>query len=77
MKRSLTDSEQNEEKLSKFIKMVKTFSEMRELTPEILNSFIEKIYIGETERYDGRKMQDVEIIYKFVGAINLPQYGSD
>lgn len=22
-------------------------------------------------------MQDVEIIYKFVGAINLPQYGSD
>ena len=74
MKRSLTDSEQNEEKLSKFIKMVKTFSEMRELTPEILNSFIEKIYIGETEKYDGRKMQEVEIIYKFVGAINLPQY---
>ena len=34
-------------------------------------------YIGETERYSGRKMQDVEIIYKFVGAINLPQYGSD
>ena len=33
--------------------------------------------IGETERYSGRKMQDVEIIYKFVGAINLPQYGSD
>lgn len=77
MKRSLTDSEQNEEKLSKFIKMVKTFSEMRELTPEILNSFVEKIIISETERYDGRKMQDVEIIYKFVGAINLPQYGAD
>ena len=47
------------------------------LTLEILNSFIEKIYIGETERYGGRKMQDVEIIYKFVGAINLPQYSSN
>ena len=46
----------------------------QELTPEILNSFIEKIYIGETEKYEGRKMQEVEIIYKFVGAINLPQY---
>ena len=45
------------------------------MTPEILNSFIEKIYIGEPEKYDGRKMQEVEIIYKFVGAINLPQYG--
>ncbi len=77
MKRSLTDSEQNEEKLSKFIKMVKTFSEMRELTPEILNSFVERIYIGETERYNNRKMQEVEIVYKFVVAINLPQYGAD
>lgn len=51
--------------------------EIEELTPEILNSFIEKIYIGEPEKYDGRKMQEVEIIYKFVGAINLPQYGAD
>ncbi len=55
--------------------MFKTYTEIQELTPEILNSFIEKIYIGETERYDGKKMQEVEIIYK--GAINLPQYGSD
>lgn len=77
LQNALTASVQDEEKLSKFLKIVKTYTEIQELTPEILNSFIEKIYIGETERYDGRKMQDVEIIYKFVGAINLPQYGSD
>lgn len=73
---ALSASVQDEEKLSKFLKVVKTYTEIQELTPEILNSFIEKIYIGETERYDGRKMQEVEIIYKFVGAINLPQYNS-
>lgn len=77
LQNALSASVQDEEKLSKFLKVVKTYTEIQELTPEILNSFIEKIYIGETERYDGRKMQDVEIIYKFVGAINLPQYGSD
>lgn len=76
-KNALASSVQDEEKLSKFLKVVKSYTEIEELTPEILNSFIEKIYIGETEKYDGRKMQDVEIIYKFVGAINLPQYGSD
>ena len=74
LKRSLTYSEQDEEKLSKFLKMVKTYSEIRELTPEILNSFVEKIVISETEWYAGRKMQEVKIIYKFVGAIRLPQY---
>ena len=75
-KNALASSVQDEEKLSKFLKVVKSYTEIEELTPEILNSFIEKIYIGETEKYDGRKMQEVEIIYKFVGAINLPQYSS-
>ena len=75
-KNALASSVQDEEKLSKFLKLVKSYTEIEELTPEILNSFIEKIYIGETEKYDGRKMQEVEIIYKFVGAINLPQYNS-
>lgn len=76
LKNALASSVQNEEKLSKFLKVVKSYTEIEELTPEILNSFIEKIYIGETEKYDGRKMQEVEIIYKFIGAINLPQYNS-
>ena len=76
LQNALAASVQDEEKLSKFLKVVKSYTEIRELTPEILNSFIEKIYIGETEKYNGRKMQEVEIIYKFVGAINLPQYNS-
>ena len=75
-KNALASSVQDEEKLSKFLKVVKSYTGIEELTPEILNSFIEKIYIGETEKYDGRKMQEVEIIYKFIGAINLPQYNS-
>lgn len=75
-KNALASSVQDEEKLSKFLKIVKSYTKIEELTPEILNSFIEKIYIGETEKYDGRKMQEVEIIYKFIGAINLPQYNS-
>ena len=76
LKNALASSVQEEEKLSKFLKVVKSYTKIEELSPEILNSFIEKIYIGETEKYDGRKMQEVEIIYKFVGAINLPQYNS-
>ena len=76
LKNALASSVQEEEKLSKFLKVVKSYTKIQELSPEILNSFIEKIYIGETEKYEGRKMQEVEIIYKFVGAINLPQYNS-
>ena len=76
LQNALSASVQDEEKLSKFLKVVKTYTEIQELTPEMLNSFVERIYIGETERYNNRKMQEVEIIYKFIGAINLPQYNS-
>ena len=47
---------------------------IEELTPEILHSFIDKIYIDEAEIFDGKKMQGVRIVYNFVGAIVLPQY---
>lgn len=77
LQNALASSVQDEEKLSKFLKVVKSYTEIRELTPEILNSFVERIYIGETERYNNRKMQEVEIVYKFIGAIDLPQYGAD
>lgn len=74
LRESLAETEQDKERLSKFIKIVKRYSEVQELTPEILNSFVEKIIISETECYAERKMQEVKIIYKFVGAIRLPQY---
>ena len=76
MQNALASSVQDATKLSKFPKVVKSYTESEKPTSEILNSFIEKIYIGETEKYDGRKMQEAEIIYKYEGAINLPQYNS-
>ena len=76
MQNALASSVQDETKLSKSAKVVKSYTEAEKPTSEIFNSFIEKIYIGEIEKYDGRKMQEVEIIYKFIGAINLPQYNS-
>lgn len=60
LQNALSASVQDEEKLSKFLKVVKTYTEIQELTPEILNSFIEKIYIGETEKYDGRKCRKLK-----------------
>ena len=52
---ALASSVQDEEKLSKFLKVVKSYTEIEELTPEILNSFIEKIYIGEIKKIRRQK----------------------
>lgn len=59
--------------MAKFIAMVKSYTEVSDLTPEILNSFIDKIYIGAPARIEGKRMQEVKIIYKLLGAVNIPQ----
>ena len=73
LKASLTVAEESESNIAKFISLVKSYAEVTELTPEILNSFIEKIYVGKPERIDGQRVQDVRIVYKLIGAVNIPQ----
>ena len=73
LKLRLAAKEESESSLAKFISLVRSYTDVKELTPEILNSFIDKIYIGRPERIDGQRVQEVKIIYKLVGAVNIPQ----
>lgn len=39
----------------------------------LLNDIYEVYLHGKPERIDGRRVQEVKIIYKLVGAVNIPQ----
>ena len=73
LKTNLSSTEESEKNIAKFIAIVKSYTEVTELTPGILNSFIDKIFIGAPSRIDGKRKQDVKIVYKLVGAVNIPQ----
>ena len=73
LKAVLSAKEESDSGLAKFVLLVRSYTEVKELTPEMLNSFIDKIYIGKPERIDGRRVQEVKIIYKLVGAVKIPQ----
>ena len=38
-----------------------------------VNSFIDKIYIGAPHREDKKRLQEVKIVYKLIGAVNISQ----
>lgn len=68
------------EKLENFKRLVRRYTDITELNTEILNAFIEKIYVGETvkteipskrKRKKYRKTRTIRIVYKFIGAVNL------
>ena len=74
LKEILAVVDNDNEKLAKFIRIVKQYTEIEELTPDILHSFVDRIYIGEREVYEGQKFQDIKIVNNLVGAIDIPQY---
>lgn len=57
---------------SRFISIVKKYTEIKELTPTIVNDFIEKIIIHAPDKSSGKRIQAVEISYNAVGVVDIP-----
>lgn len=57
-----------------FMAQVNKYSDFTELTPEILRAFIDKIYVHEKEKIDGITRQTIEIVYNFIGSVELPTF---
>ena len=54
-----------------FIEKAKRYTEIRELTPEILRLFIQRIEVGErSEKYSRTAEQSIRIIYRDVGVVD-------
>ena len=62
---------QQEEKKSvdvkRFLTIVKKYTDLTELTPEILREFIDKIIVHAPDKSSGRRLQEIEIIYNHIG----------
>jgi len=56
-----------------FLKLVRKYNDIDTLTPEILREFIDKIVVYHREQELGQTVQDVEIFYRFIGYIELPE----
>jgi DNA invertase Pin-like site-specific DNA recombinase len=56
----------------RFIKMVRRYSEIPELTAAILNEYIQKIVVSEADRSSGRREQNVDFFFNFIGKFPVP-----
>jgi hypothetical protein len=69
-----TEQAQNTDK---FLRLVKSYTEIDTLTAEIANEFVERVEIGEAEVVQSRgynhwkeeKRQDIKIVYNYIGTI--------
>ena len=62
-------SDEQESDVRTFIREIRQYAAIQELDETMLHRLINKILIGEVRKVDGQKVQEVKIIYNFVGEI--------
>ena len=62
-------SDEQESDVRTFISEIRQYATITELDETVLHRLISKILIGEVRKVDGQKVQEVKIVYNFVGEI--------
>ena len=58
--------------VTKLIAVTRKYTRIDELTPEVLNAFVDKIVVHEREKKDGKRTQQIDIYYSYVGIVDIP-----
>ena len=54
-----------------FIEKAKRYTDITEVTSELLHLFIDKIVVGErTEKYSRTALQEIQIHYRYIGLLD-------
>ncbi|MDR1003069.1 MAG: DUF4368 domain-containing protein [Oscillospiraceae bacterium] len=69
----LAEEKQSAANTERFLELVRSYTEIDDLTPTILNEFIQKIVIHAPDRSSGTRKQKVEIYYNCVGVLDVSQ----
>lgn len=72
LRKELSTAKEEADNVTKFMRLIKRYTEITELTPEIVREFIQKVIVHQAEKVNGKRRQAVEIIYNCVGVIPNP-----
>ena len=71
-KKKLEDTEQQKLDVRLLIKTLREMTNVKELTPTIVNSLIQRIEVHNNDKYDGHCHVKVDIYFTAVGLIDIP-----
>lgn len=72
LKKLIADEKENSVNVDRFLALVRKYTDVKELTAEIIREFVEKIYVHQSERIDGQKVQRIRIVWNCIGEFTPP-----
>lgn len=58
--------------VDKFFALAEKYAGFSDLTAPLLNEMIDKIVVHKPEKIDGHKHVTIEVLFNYVGEINIP-----
>lgn len=58
--------------VTRFIRSVKKYTEITELTPELVREFVQKVVVYQAEKINGHRTQRLDLYFNGIGQILLP-----
>ena len=77
LKEEIEKDKKEKDHILDFLCLVEKYSSVEELTPEIIRSFVDRIIVHEKRKENGHYRQEVEIVYNFIGAVEIPDFLED
>ena len=68
----LTQYAEDTDRTEEFLALVHKYTDITELTPVIINEFVDKILVHKAEKIDGERVMEIEIYLNFIGKVELP-----
>ena len=68
----LMQFEEDTDRTEEFLLLVHKYTDIQELTPAIVNEFVDKVLVHKIEKMDGDRVQEIEIFLNYIGKVDLP-----
>lgn len=68
----ISSEQANSVNAAHFLELVRKYTDIKELSAELIREFVEKIYVYKSDRIDGKKVQRIKIIWNCIGEFTPP-----
>ncbi len=72
LKAAMTAENESSLNVDHFLTLVRKYTDIQELTAEMLREFVERIYVYKAERVDDRRIQRIKIVWNCIGEFTPP-----
>ncbi len=73
----ISETEEQSDNVERFISKVHKYFDLQELTPLVLNDMVKRVYVHAPQITDGKRTQEIDIVYDLVGILPLSLFNNE